>query len=60
MDPIIFETEVTKIKDGKKITMQDTVIREVKVEIIVNGKSAGAMMSVAIRLGCLGRRLFDE
>lgn len=53
MDPIIFETEVTKIKDGKKFTVKDTVIREVKVEIIVNGKSAGAMMSVATDLDAL-------
>ena len=49
MDPI-FETEVTKIKGNKKFTQQDSVIREVKLEIIVNGQNIGALMSVPVEL----------
>lgn len=44
----IFETEVTKIKNGKKIVQKDTVIREVKLEIIVNGKVIGSLMAVNV------------
>ena len=46
----IFETEVTKIKDGKKIIVKDTMIREVKLELIVNGKTVGALMAVTVDL----------
>ncbi|QOR61260.1 formate dehydrogenase accessory sulfurtransferase FdhD [Sulfurovum sp. ST-21] len=46
----IFETEVTKIKDGKKFTSKDEVIREVKLTIFVNQKRIGAMMSVPVDL----------
>ncbi len=46
----IFETEVTKIKNGKKFTMSDEVIREVKLEIIVNSKNVGALMAVPVDL----------
>jgi FdhD protein len=46
----IFETEVTKIKNGKKFTMQDTVIREVKLEIVVNSKVVGSLMAVSVDL----------
>jgi FdhD protein len=49
MDPI-FETEVTKIKGNKKFTVKDTVIREIKLELIVNGKNVGALMSVPVEL----------
>lgn len=44
----LYETQVTKIKNGKKITVNDTVIREVKLEIIVNGKKVSALMAVSI------------
>jgi len=46
----IFETEVTKIIDGKKVSVKDTVIREIKLEIIVNGRNAGALMAVCVDL----------
>lgn len=46
----IFETEVTKIKDGKKITVKDTMIREIKLELIVNGKTVGSLMAVNVDL----------
>ncbi|NKQ41483.1 MAG: formate dehydrogenase accessory sulfurtransferase FdhD [Sulfurovum sp.] len=46
----IFETKVTKIMDGKKVEVEDNVIREVKLTIIVNGKRIGAMMAVRVDL----------
>lgn len=46
----IFEIEVTKIKDGKKFVVQDEVIREIKLELIVNGKKVGALMAVSVDL----------
>jgi FdhD protein len=46
----IYETEVTKIKDGKKIIVKDTVIREIKLEILVNGKNVGSLMAVSVDL----------
>lgn len=46
----IFETEVVKIKNNKKFTVKDTVIREVKLEIIVNEKNIGALMAVPVDL----------
>ncbi len=49
MDPV-FETEVTKIKDGKKIVMTDEVIREAKLTIFVNEKRVEALMSVPVDL----------
>ncbi len=46
----IFETEVTKIKNGKKFSTDDEVIREIKLELIVNGKIVGALMAVPVDL----------
>lgn len=46
----IFKTDVIKIKDGKKITTEDEVIREVQLTIFVNEKRIGAMMSVPVDL----------
>ncbi|MBE0492344.1 MAG: formate dehydrogenase accessory sulfurtransferase FdhD [Sulfurospirillum sp.] len=47
---VIFETEVTKIKNGKKFKVKDTVIREIKLIIMVNGKSVGSLMAVNVDL----------
>lgn len=46
----IFATEVTKIENGQKITVKDTVIREIKLELIVNGKNVGSLMAVSLEL----------
>ncbi|MBL1243481.1 MAG: formate dehydrogenase accessory sulfurtransferase FdhD [Sulfurimonas sp.] len=46
----IFQTEVTKIKDGKKFLVTDEVVREVKLTIFVNKRRVGALMSVPIDL----------
>lgn len=45
MEPI-FLTEVTKIKDGKKFKVEDSVIKEVKIDIIINEKKIVSMMAV--------------
>jgi len=47
MEPI-FQTEVTKVRDGKKITVTDTLIREIKLEIFVNNKRIGALMATPV------------
>ncbi len=49
MEPI-FKTEVTKIKNGKRFTVIDTVIREVKFEIFVNDEKIGALMATPVDL----------
>ncbi len=46
----IFETKVTKVINGKKVEQDDSVIREVKLTIIVNKKRIGAMMAVRVDL----------
>jgi FdhD protein len=46
----IFETEIIKIKNGKNFVITDTVICEVKLEIIVNDKIIGSLMAVPIDL----------
>ncbi len=43
-----FQTEVTKVKDGKKFTVTDTLVREIKLEILVNGERIGAVMATPI------------
>jgi FdhD protein len=47
MEPI-FTTKITKIKDGKKIEVDDTLVREIKLEIIVNGERVGAVMATPV------------
>jgi FdhD protein len=46
----IFETQIIKIADGEKIIITDIVIREIKLEIIVNDKVIGSLMAVPIDL----------
>jgi len=45
MEPI-FSTEITKIKNSKKIMIEDTLIKEVKIDIIVNNEKLVSMMAV--------------
>ncbi len=49
MDQIL-PIKTTKVKGSEKFSMEDTVIREVKLEIIVNGKNVGALMAVPVDL----------
>ena len=45
MEPI-FLTEVTKVKNGKKVEVVDSVIKEVKIDIIINDKKVVSLMAV--------------
>jgi len=45
MEPI-FSTEVTKIKNGKKFIKQDALIKEVKIDIVINNEKLVSMMAV--------------
>lgn len=45
MEPI-FQTEIIKYKNGKSIgEIQDTLVREIKLEIYINGDKIGALMA---------------
>lgn len=43
-----FTTQITKIKDGKKFVVDDKLVREIKLELIVNDKRVGALMATPI------------
>ncbi len=43
-------TEVTKIKNGKKIVVEDTLIKEAKLDIVINDKKIASMMAVPLDL----------
>ena len=47
MEPV-FTTQITKIKDGKKSESDDTLVREIKLELIVNGARVGAVMATPV------------
>ena len=47
MEPV-FTTQIIKIKDGKKIEVDDTLVREIKLEINVNGERIGAVMATPV------------
>ena len=44
----IFSTEITKIKDNKKVLCKDLLIKEIKLEIVVNGEKVGAVMATPV------------
>lgn len=47
MNPV-FETTITKIKGNKKFEVEDTLVREIKLEIVVNGEKIGAVMATPV------------
>ena len=47
MEPI-FTTKITKIKGKEKFERDDTLVREIKLELIVNGEKIGALMATPI------------
>jgi len=47
MEPI-FTTTITKIKDTERFEKEDTLIREIKLEILLNGKRVGAVMCTPV------------
>ncbi|MFV0480781.1 MAG: formate dehydrogenase accessory sulfurtransferase FdhD [Campylobacteraceae bacterium] len=44
----LYTTKIIKIKAGKKFEADDTLVREIKLELIVNGKKVGALMSTPV------------
>ncbi len=53
MEPT-YNAPITKVKNGKKIAFEDTLVREIKLEIIVNGRRIGAVMSTPMDSEALG------
>jgi len=47
MEPI-YKVEIKKIKNGKVFDFEDSLIREIKLEIVVNSKRIGALMSTPV------------
>lgn len=47
MEPL-FTTEITKFKGDKSFLRDDTLVREIKLEILVNGEKVGAVMATPI------------
>ncbi|MCK9257812.1 MAG: formate dehydrogenase accessory sulfurtransferase FdhD [Sulfurospirillaceae bacterium] len=47
MEPV-FTTQITKIKNGEKFSAEDTLVREIKLEITVNGERIGAVMATPV------------
>ncbi len=44
----LYQTEIVKIVDGKKRPTADTLVREVRLDLIVNGRRAGAVMATPV------------
>jgi len=44
----IFKTTITKIKGQEKFEIEDTLVREIKLELIVNGEKVGAVMATPV------------
>ncbi|MDO5045345.1 formate dehydrogenase accessory sulfurtransferase FdhD [Campylobacter sp.] len=47
MQPI-YTTQITKFKGGEKFLKDDILVREIKLEIYINGKKFGAMMATPV------------
>lgn len=47
MEPI-YNYEVTKVKGGKKFPFEDTLIREIKLDLYVNDKKIAALMATPV------------
>ncbi|CZE45734.1 formate dehydrogenase accessory sulfurtransferase FdhD [Campylobacter geochelonis] len=47
MEPI-FSTQITKIKGDDSFSCDDTLVREIKLEILVNGEKVGAVMATPV------------
>jgi len=46
----IFKTKITKVVGDEKVDVEDSIIREVQLTIVVNGKKIGALMAVRVEL----------
>ena len=47
MEPV-FSTKITKIKGKETFERDDTLVREIKLELIVNGEKVGAVMATPV------------
>ena len=47
MEPV-FSTKITKIKGTEKFERDDILVREIKLELIVNGEKIGALMATPV------------
>jgi len=47
MEPV-FKTTITKIKGKEKFEREDTLVREIKLELYVNGAKVGAVMATPV------------
>lgn len=47
MEPV-FKTTITKIKGKEKFEREDTLVREIKLELYVNGTKVGAVMATPV------------
>ena len=52
MEPV-FNFKIKKIKNGKKIDFEDTLVREIRTDIYINGEKAVSMMATPIDLEAL-------
>jgi len=44
----IFETEITKISDGKRVVKKDIVVAEIKLDIVLNNKKIASLMATPV------------
>ncbi len=44
----IFETEITKIDDGRRVVKKDIVVAEIKFDIVLNGKKIASLMATPV------------
>ncbi len=47
MEPT-FSTTITKVKGSEAFSLEDTLVREIKLEILINGERVGAMMCTPV------------
>lgn len=47
MEPT-YNYNITKVKGGRKLTFEDTLIREIKLDIVVNGEKIASLMATPV------------
>jgi len=47
MEPI-YNYSITKVKKGKKFSFEDTLIREIKLDIVVNDEKIASLMATPV------------
>ena len=49
----VYKFNIKKIKNGKKFDFEDTLIREIRTDIYINGEKAVSMMATPVDLKAL-------